>query len=84
MHWLRKGDQNAKYFFKCVIGKRNRKSNNGIILEDDAFSFEKSIIKGEFIKHSKNVLSSDKECHLKEDKLRNLIGFRLLWRWLLP
>ncbi|XP_031277640.1 uncharacterized protein LOC116136063 [Pistacia vera] len=55
VQWLREGDQNTSYFFKCVNGRKNRnritkfKSDNDMVFEDPLS------IKEEIVSHFKRV-----------------------------
>lgn len=58
VHWLKKGDQNTRYFFKSINSWRNKNSIQGILLQDGSVTFGKDITNGEFVRYFKSILTS--------------------------
>lgn len=75
MHWLKEGDQNSKYFFKCVNGRRNVNSIHEVHLKDDSFTFDKVLVKEEFINDFKRAFNNGYKSLVDEKIMNEIIKF---------
>lgn len=57
IQWLKEGDQNTKFFFKCIKGRQNKNTIKGLALEDDSFTDDKNRISEELVGSFKNTLT---------------------------
>ncbi|XP_044500219.1 uncharacterized protein LOC123221428 [Mangifera indica] len=70
VHWLKEGDKNTNYFFKCIKGSRNINSIHGITLEDGTYMFELDKVKEKLVSHIEALaLSKD----IDDDEIRSTI-----------
>lgn len=64
-------------FFNCLNGRRNRNVIHIVRLVDGFFSYNKAIVKEEFVKYFKKVLNKEAKCHFKEYELKEIIKSKL-------
>ncbi|XP_044503432.1 uncharacterized protein LOC123224015 [Mangifera indica] len=77
VHWLKEGDQNTKYFFKCIKAHRNRNYINGVCLEDGTFVSAMGDVKKEFVSYFKKVLNSLDSCNPNIEEIKRLVTFQM-------
>lgn len=77
VHWLKEGNQNNKYFFKCVNERRNRNAINGVRSMDSSYYFEKVKIKEKLMRYFKGVLNKEGRGRFNEVLLKNVMKVRL-------
>ncbi|XP_044505748.1 uncharacterized protein LOC123225703 [Mangifera indica] len=77
VYWLKKGDQNTKFFFKSIKGRRNRNSIYRIQREDGSFVHNMEEVKEEFMERFKSVLNGDEYSNVNLNKLKKLVKFWL-------
>ncbi|XP_044497603.1 uncharacterized protein LOC123219672 [Mangifera indica] len=77
VHWLKEGDQNTKFFFKSIKGRRNRNSIYGIQRENGTFVHNMEEVKVEFVDHFKSVLNGKEHSNVNLEKLKRVVKFRL-------
>ena len=58
INWLKEGDQNSRYFFKCLKSRQNRNSISAILDDNGNMVYEKSLIKDKLVGHFKDILSN--------------------------
>ncbi|XP_044510170.1 uncharacterized protein LOC123228785 [Mangifera indica] len=71
------GDQNTKFFFKSIEGRRNRNSIYGIQRKDGSFVHNMEEVKEEFVEHFKSVLNGNEHSNVDLEKLKKLVKFRI-------